>query len=55
MPYIIIKKGNTYKVCKKNQPSKCFSKKGLKKETALRQMRAIIYSESKQKNLNRKI
>jgi len=53
MPYIIQevkqegKKG--YKVCKKANPEKCFSKKPLPLETAKRQRTAIIISEMSRK------
>lgn len=53
MPYIIQevkqegKKG--YKVCKKNNPEKCFSKNPLPLETAKRQKTAIIISELSRK------
>lgn len=53
MPYIIQevkqegKKG--YKVCKKANPEKCFSKKPLPLETAQRQRTAIIISEHTRK------
>ncbi len=49
MPYILKeaqkegKKG--FKVCKKDEPKKCFSKNPLPKETAQRQRTAIILSE----------
>jgi hypothetical protein len=49
MPYIIKeaqkegKKG--FKVCKKDEPKKCFSKNPLPKETAQKQRTAIILSE----------
>lgn len=48
MPYSVIKQSDgTYKVCKLNDPSKCFSKKGLSKKKAIKQMQAIIINESK--------
>lgn len=49
MPYVILpkteegKKG--YKVCKADNPDKCFSKKPLTKETAIKQRAAIAISE----------
>jgi len=35
-----------FKVCKKNQPTECFSKRGLPYKRALAQLRAIIISEN---------
>ena len=46
MPYILRKIKNGYKVCKKNEPKKCFSKKPLTKETATKQMYAIQSNEN---------
>lgn len=48
MPYEIKKVSSGYKVCKKKK-KKCFSKKALKYDNALAQMRAIIISENKRK------
>ena len=49
MPYIIKKvkeDGKTgYKVCKKNEPSRCFSEHALTEEKAKKQRTAIILSE----------
>lgn len=49
MPYVIKKsteKGETgYKVCKRDEPSRCFSKHPLSEEKAKRQRTAIIMSE----------
>ena len=48
MPYEIKKvrtPKNSYKVCKKIEDKRCFSKKGLPYKRALAQMRAIIISE----------
>lgn len=45
MPYILRKIKDGYKVCKKNEPTKCFSKKPLTKEKATRQMKAIYANE----------
>lgn len=49
MPYVIKKvkeNGQTgYKVCKKDEPAKCFSKKALTEEKAKKQRTAIILSE----------
>lgn len=45
MPYVIVKKNNGFFVCKKNQPSVCFSKKPLTKKNALKQRTAINLSE----------
>lgn len=49
MPYIIkeVSEGQQtgYKVCKRDQPEKCFSKSPLPKERAQKQRTAIILSE----------
>ena len=45
MPYIIKKVQEGFKVCKRDEPSKCFSKKPLTKSTAKRQLQAIGISE----------
>lgn len=45
MPYILKKVKDGYKVCKKADKTKCFSKEGLPKETAVKQMKAIQISE----------
>lgn len=45
MPYEIKKVNGGFKVCKKDEPEKCFSKKPLTKETATKQRIAIIISE----------
>lgn len=48
MPYEIKKvrtPKNSYKVCKKLEDKRCFSKKGLPYKRALAQLRAIIISE----------
>ena len=47
MPYEINKVKTGYKVCKKDNPKECFSKKGLTKNKAIKQMKAIIISENK--------
>lgn len=49
MPYILKKVKDGYKVCKKDNPSECYSKKPLTEEKANKQRIAIILSE-KQKN-----
>jgi len=46
VPYKIKKSNNGYKVCKKFEKSKCFSKKPLSKKKATAQMRAIGMHES---------
>lgn len=46
MPYLIKKVNNGFKVCKREQPSKCFSNKPLSKSTAVKQLKAIGISES---------
>ena len=45
MPYEIKKVSDGFKVCKKIEDKKCFSKRGLPYKNALGQMRAIIISE----------
>jgi len=45
MPYIIEEFEDGYKVCKKDEPNKCFSKNALPLETAKKQEKAIILSE----------
>ena len=45
MPYTIKKVKNGYKVCKKNEPTECFSKEGIPEENAKKQMTAIIMNE----------
>jgi DNA adenine methylase len=45
MPYIIKPVNNGYKVCKKDNPNKCFSNKPLTEEKAIKQEKAIILSE----------
>lgn len=45
MPYIIKKVDDGFKVCKKDEPTKCFSKKPLTKKKATKQMKAIQISE----------
>jgi DNA adenine methylase len=47
MPYTIRKVRKGYKVCKKDEPSKCFSKKPLSEERAKKQKIAIILSEQR--------
>ncbi len=47
MPYEIRKFKDGFRVCKKYEPSKCFSKKPLKIETAKKQKKAIEMSEYK--------
>ncbi len=41
MPYIIKKVKNGYKVCKLKEPTKCFSKAGIPKARAQKQLKAI--------------
>jgi DNA adenine methylase len=45
MPYILKKVKDGYKVCKKADKTECFSKEGLPKERAIKQMHAIQMSE----------
>lgn len=57
MPYEIKKvrtPKNSYKVCKKIEDKRCFSKKGLPYKRALAQMRAIIISELNNKKYSKK-
>jgi hypothetical protein len=46
MPYIIKKQQSGFKVCKKSNPSKCFSNKPLTKKKAIKQLAAIKMNES---------
>jgi tRNA1(Val) A37 N6-methylase TrmN6 len=52
MPYKIRLLKDGYKVCKRDNPNKCFSKKGLSLEVAKKQEKAIILSELKGGRLN---
>lgn len=45
MPYKLKKMNSGYKVCKKSDKSKCFSKKPLSKDKAQSQMKAILANE----------
>lgn len=45
MPYLLKKVKDGYKVCKKSDPSKCFSEKALTKTKAAKQLQAINISE----------
>ena len=54
MPYVIKKVKDGFKVCKKNEPNKCFSNKGIPKKRAEKQMKAIQISEYKSKSKNKK-
>lgn len=45
MAYIIKKVSYGFKVCKKDEPSVCFSKKPLTKKRAMKQRTAINLSE----------
>jgi hypothetical protein len=47
MPYIIKKIDGGYKVCKVDEPNKCFSKKPIPKSRAIKQLRAIGMNEHK--------
>lgn len=47
MPYIIKSVNQGYKVCKRDEPSKCFSKKPLPFQRAKRQLKAIGISEGR--------
>lgn len=50
MPFFLKRVKDGYKVCLKNEPSTCFSKKGLTEETAKKQMKAIAIGEGKPSN-----
>jgi hypothetical protein len=39
-----------YKVCKEDEPDRCFSKKSLPKKTAVKQRIAIIISETQRRS-----
>lgn len=45
MPYKIIKVKDGYKVCLKDNPTKCFSKKGIPLENAIKQERVLGLSD----------
>jgi hypothetical protein len=45
MPYIIRKYKYGFRVCKKDEPSVCFSKKPLTRKRAIKQRTAINLSE----------
>lgn len=45
MPYILKKEKSGFKVCKRDEPSRCFSKEPLTEEQAKKQRTAIILSE----------
>jgi site-specific DNA-cytosine methylase len=47
MPYIIKKVNDGFKVCKRDEPDICFSKKGIPKSRAIKQMKAIGINEGK--------
>ena len=47
MPYQIKPVKGGFKVCKKDNPNKCFSKKPLTKKRAVKQVQAIIINEKK--------
>ena len=49
MPYIIKKVKTGFKVCKKDEPKVCFSKRGLPLKRAKKQRVAIILSEAGRK------
>lgn len=49
MPYIVKNVADGYKVCKKDEPAKCFSKKPLPKERAVKQRIAIIISQQQRR------
>ncbi len=49
MPYILRKFKNGFKVCLKEDPSTCFSKKPIPKTRAIKQRRAIGMNEFKKK------
>lgn len=49
MPYIIKKVKQGFKVCKKDNPSECYSNKPLTKKVAKKQRTAIILSEINRK------
>ncbi len=54
MPYTLRKQSRRgYKVCKKGT-RKCFSKRGLTKRMAVRQMRALYLNESRSKRSGNK-
>jgi len=46
MSYSIVPFKYGFRVCKKDNKDKCFSNKPLKKDVAIKQMKAIIISEN---------
>jgi len=44
MPYIVKKVPGGYKICKKADVNRCFSKKPLTREMAIKQLKAIGWS-----------
>lgn len=54
MPYILKKVKGGIKVCKKNNPSTCFSKKPLSIKQAVKQRTAINLSELKKSRIKGK-
>lgn len=55
MPYTINKYKTGFRVCKKDDVNKCFSKKPLTKTRAIKQMKAIIINEASGKPKNQKL
>jgi hypothetical protein len=55
MPYIIKEFEDGFKVCKEDEPTKCFSKKPLPKKRAVKQMKAIGMSGGKIKRTREEI
>jgi hypothetical protein len=47
MPYILVKCKNGYKLCKRDEPKKCFSKNPISLSQAKKQRQAIAISERK--------
>lgn len=56
MPYLIKKFGDSkYKVCKRDEPTECFSKEGIPKERAEAQLRAIGMSGGAEESIGEKL
>lgn len=49
MPYIVVKEGNKYKLCKRDEPTKCFSKRGMSLKKVISQLKAIGMNSHKKK------
>lgn len=56
MPFLIKRVGDSkYKVCKRDEPTECFSKEGIPKERAEAQLRAIGMSGGAEESISEKL